>query len=237
MKALHGILGLLLLAFTGSAQAVPLTDLLNGGSITIGDKLFDDWTAILESTSDGHTVDTDNIDVTALADNGSGYGLQFDILNDEFFVQGDDLYAYTNFSFGFHVSVLDPAYQINDASLELLQYGTARRPDGTNDIGSYILENIGTASLLDDLGVIDAEHSVLDEVVFTDPGGSVNFDPQSEIWVTKNLFVWATDSTDNAHLDSFNQRFSQVRVPEPSTWLLTGLGLVAVGAVHRRRKV
>ena len=227
----------LVLGAAGVAQAVSLTDLFAGQSITIGDKLFDQFSLIYEDTSDFHSVNTDNIDVTALADNGSGYGLQFDVLNDELYVQGDDIYAYTDFSFGFHVSVLDPLYKIDDASLEGLDAGTGRTVDGSNDIGSYILENIGTAAGLDDLGVLDAEHSVLDDNVFTDLGGSVNFDPQSEIWVTKNILVWAVDSTDDAHLDGFSQRFSQVPIPEPSTWWLMGLGLLGLAGVGRKMAV
>ncbi|MCB1723977.1 MAG: PEP-CTERM sorting domain-containing protein [Gammaproteobacteria bacterium] len=234
MKKSLQFVGAIALTFAvGGAQATSLTDLLGGASITIGDKLFDDFQFIYEDTSDFHTVDTDNIEVTGLADNGSGYGLRFEILDDEFMVQGDDIYAYLDYSFGFHVSVLDPGYLINGVSLEGLLAGTSRDPDGFNDIGSYILESVGTASMLDDLGVLDAEHSVLDDVVFTDLGGSVNFAGRSEIWVVKNIAVWAQDSTDNAHLDGFDQRFSQVAVPVPGPLALIALGLVGLGWSRR----
>jgi hypothetical protein len=236
MRKLFTTLGAvaLVLGAAGAAQAVSLTDLLAGGSITIGDKLFDDWQEIFQDKSDFTTVNTDNIDVTALADNGSGYGLRFDIQNNELFVQGDDLYAYTDYSFGFRVSVLDPRYKIKDASLEGFIAGWGFAVDGFNDVGSYLLENIGTAAGLDDLGILDAESSVLDDVSYSDAGGAVDFAPQSELWVTKNLFVWAVDSTDDAFLAGFDQRFSQVPIPEPSTWLLMGLGLVGLMGAGRK---
>ena len=45
MKQLIRILPLMVtvLLAAGSAHAIPLSDLFNGGSITVGDKLFDKW--------------------------------------------------------------------------------------------------------------------------------------------------------------------------------------------------
>jgi len=63
--------------------------------------------------SDLTTVSTDNIDVTGVVDGG----LQFSVSAGELDVTGDGIYAYIDFQFGFHVSVLDPLYKIKDASL------------------------------------------------------------------------------------------------------------------------
>jgi len=222
----------------GSAQAISLTALLGGGSIQVNDKLFDDWQVLFEDTSDFHAVNTDNIDVTGLPSMGldPGPGLQFDILNGEFTVTGDDLFAYVDFQFGFHVSVLDPLYKIKDASLSQ-GAGLSYLEDGFNDNGSYILESVGTAAGLADLGLMSTEFSLLDDVITSVASDSVNFDPQSELWVTKNIFVWATDSTDSAALDFFEQRFSQQPIPEPSTWLLMGLGLAGLWGAGRKMAV
>lgn len=225
----------LALAFSASsAQAVLMTELLNGGSITVGDKLFDSWTEVFYDSSDGRTFDPDNIDVSAINDGGD-FGLSFSVLDGELNITGDDLYAYIDLSFGFRVSVLDPSMQISGATLDSLAAFHQREVDGSNDNGSYILETVGTAALLDDLATMDVEFSVLDDVGTSKLSDAATFSPQNEIWVTKNILVWATDSTDSAGVFGFDQRFSQTAVPEPATLALLGLGFAGLAATRRRK--
>lgn len=235
LKALALVLAL---AASGSAQATLLTDLFNGGSITAGDKVFDQWTSIFQGTSDGHTVNTNNIDVTALGPIGldpmnPGPGLSFSILNGEFNVTGDGIYAYTDFTFGFHVSVLNPHLKIKDNSLTMVDAFISYAPDQNNDNGSYILEKVGTAAGLNDLGTKNVEFSLLNDALTSNLTDSAAFAPQNEIWVTKNILVWATDVGDNAGVTNFTQRFSQV--PEPGTLLLFVPALAALVGVRRRK--
>lgn len=239
MKRILQTLGALAFALmcAGSAQAIPLSELLNGRTITAGDKLFDQWTEIFQGTSDGHTINTAVIDVTALNDGGMnpGPGLQFDILNGEFNVTGDGLFAYNDFTFGFRVSVLNPNLKIKANSLQL----TGVSVTNSGDNGSFIKEMIGTGVGLDDLGEKTVEFSWLD------PNGLIQatldtaaFAPQSEIFVSKNILVWATDVNETAMLLSFSQRFSQqTTVPEPATFLLFGAGLGAIALRRRSDKV
>lgn len=226
----------LALSAAGSAQAVLLTDLLAGQSITANDKLFDQWSVSRYLTSDpARTFNPANINVTALNNGGMnpGPGLSFNVLNGELNVTGDDIYAYVDLMFGFHVSVLTPGLKIKDNSLAGYNAFYSYVPDGLNDNGSYIKEMIGTAAGLANLGVKDVQFSILDDVQTSDLSDSAAFAPQSEIWVTKNILVWATDSTDSAGISGFEQRFSQV--PEPGTLLLFVPAMAALVGVRRRK--
>ena len=228
----------LLLVMAAGAQAITLTDLFGGGSITAGDKLFDNWSLDFYDSGDFRSFDSDNIEVTGLSDGGNdpGPGLRFSVLNSELTVSGDNIYNYVDLTFSFRASVLDPGLQIKDNSLGGFQAFFGYQVDGFNDAGSYIHENVGTGFGLNDLAVEAVEFSVLDDISTSVLTDSANFLPQSELWVTKNILVWAVDDTDSAGIFAFEQRFSQTAVPEPSTFVLLGLGLVGALAVRRCSK-
>jgi hypothetical protein len=234
MKRILHILGALALVVAmGGARAVPLSELLAGARITAGDKLFDQWELLDYTASDpARLFDPANIEVTALDDGGldPGPGLNFAVSNGELSVAGDGIFAFVDLMFGFHVSVLDPGVRIKDNSLAL---GAAQlvHPGGDDD-GIFILESIGTLPGLDDLGTKEVEFSILDDVLTNALSDSATFAPQAEIWVTKNILVWATNDGDSADLFTFTQRFSQTTVPEPGTALL--LAAVALGAAGAR---
>lgn len=233
------LLVLLLVFSTPSAQAITLAELFNGGSLVAGDKLFDSWELLFYDSSEfDRSLNAGNIDVLPLHDGGlnPGPGLDFNVLNGELTVTGDGLYAYVDLMFGFRVSVLDPLLRITDNSLELTSGSLSYLEDVEifNDLGFYIRETIGTSPWDDDLGIKEVEFSLLNGTQFSFLSDIADFDPQSEIWVTKNILVWAFETTDTAELLGFNQRYSQTVVPEPTTWLLMLLG--GAGLVAARRK-
>lgn len=244
MKKLTQALSALALAMglAANAQAVPLSDLLAGGSITVGDKLFDTWTYNYIATDATRVFAPTNIDVSGI-DNGGEYGLMFTVSEGELTVTGDDLYNFVDLSLGFRASVMTPGMGINGVTLNLVSAVLANSGEGGlgapgSDLGSFIQEWVGTAAAGTDLvDWLEVEFSWLggdtSEVgVLSDTG---TFAPKSEVWVTKDILVWASLLTDTAGLFSFSQTFSQAAIPEPATALLLGLGLAGMGLARRRK--
>ena len=209
-----------LAAAAGGAQAIPMSDLLNGGSITVNDKRFDQW-AVTQNL--GIPADLASLDVTGIDSSGDanpnnpGPGLRF-TFNPGLSVSGDDLYAFTDLMFGFRVTVTAPGWAITDNTLALTGSTLVYTADQDNDLGVFISEKVGTAAGLDDLGDKWVTKNVLDDVsdeVLTD---SAAFAGQNQVYVTKNILVWATGANETAFLGSFEQRFSQIAdIPEPAS--------------------
>lgn len=238
-KVLGGLVAAFALTLPAQAATFTLEQLLAGQSITAGDKLFDRWSLMgdgFTASDDTRTFDAAKIEVTSLDDGGDnpGPGLSFSVLDDELSVTGDDIYAFVDLMFGFRASVL-PGFdkQIKDNSLALT--GGSVTTEGDN--GFYINETIGTGPGLDDLGEKGVEFSWLDpDGLISKLTDSAEFAPQNEVWVTKNIAVWATGSRETASLRGFEQRFSQQNVPEPGTLALVALALAGAGIAARRRR-
>jgi len=210
------------------ANAVPLSDLLQGGRIQVGDKLFDMFTLIsdVQQPIFGDPVDLSSIDVTGIGDGtpGNEYGLNFDYgiqLGSEN-PQQSDFFAMT---FGYQVTVTQPGNQIVGIT-------TAGDLSATGDDAfSYVFKDafdlLAQDILPGDLQLIADTFIVGDQL-----SDSAAIAPHDAIFVVDavQLGYSTFGGASVAALNSFEQRFIQVgrEVPLPATLSLVLLGLLGL---------
>jgi len=220
MKKLLALLGALALALAGEpAVAVPLSDLLDGGTITVGDKIFFDWTLnSLVATDPTLVPDLSRIEVLPLSDQPANPGLRFEA-NAQLQVVDDN---FLDLDFSFRVLTLRPGLLIHDNSLELSEF------EFGGDGGVIaIVENVFNQSggeLARTFVQADNLFGIFE--LFDD----ATFPLQSALLVDKDIFLAGDFFGDIVRLDALEQRFSQV--PTPWTLVLLILGLAAA-TLHR----
>jgi hypothetical protein len=219
----------ILLAFvvTGAAHAASLNDLIGGGNISSNDVLFDRWSVVFQDSSTGNVPDYNNIDING---SGSNTGLDFN-LNGEMNVTGDGIYAFSDLTVGFWAS--SATGSIADISLGLGDVLLSVVADGSEDLGVFIKEDIYDSFGGVLLASMNVEHSQLDGALIDDPLASKLFAEHDEVYIEKNILVWAANDGDSASLGTFNQTLNQP-VPEPSAWVLVIIGLISSSLVHRQ---
>jgi PEP-CTERM motif len=198
-------------------ETVNLADVLdNGLALQIGDKQFGNFSF---SYSDNNSSNIDlvaaNVNVTALS-NVVGFGVSF---TEPLSAAGtDDKHIMLQYT----VLVTDPNFKISDIHLSITGaafgngYGNADE-DVFND--AFNGNNVGHL------------HASI-------PGASTDqadiVPTETQLWVQKDVEVNGGGAGGVASITIIDQTFSQV--PEPSTVLLVGLGLLGLVAVNRKRK-
>ncbi len=199
-----------------------LEELFNGGTITIEDKIFNDWSFFGGFTNKPVSPDLSLIDVIPLDDDPLNPGLKFNA-NDQLSTVDQE---FISIEFGFRLATLDGSARIKDKSLELtgLEFGA--------DSGLILIDE----------SVVDGNGNSLGQnfVVFDPLSGnfalfdSVDFAPQPSIAVRKIIGIQGDKIGDTISLNMFEQRFSQTTVPEPNFTLgLLALGTVAAGSAWK----
>ena len=210
-----------------------LDELFLGGTITVGDKFFSEWT-FLDSDADPDEpppiFDFSQVIVTPLDDDPNNPGLRFD-WGDQFSDLG--VRDFLNLGFAYLVNVTDPNFQITGTSLELLDFevtgeGEVAVSGSPFDLenGDFFIDPITEEPAIPVVGIdLDAGIEIL--------ASDVNIPPQDAIGVTNTLGGDSDNLGGTFAVRSYEQRFNQTPIPEESSpWsLMLGVGALGAGSV------
>ena len=199
-------------------QTINLATVINSNlTLQIADKQFGNFA--FDWVGGALNLYSSNLVITALS-NAVGFGVQF-TQPLTLVGQGTD-----DFTLEYSALVTAPGYYIDDIDLAIT--GSASG-GGVGSVGETVYSGgFGT----NQVGELEA---------FTPNAGPEQatnniVPPQTEIWVEKDVVVAC--STNNpfaiASISIIDQTYSEI--PEPSTALLVGVGVLGVVAVNRRRK-
>jgi hypothetical protein len=207
--------------------------ILPDAEIIVDDKVFSDWNIF---TNMGIETPPSSIWVIPLADDpltaDPDPGLLFLVENDALTVNNSD--GFKSFGFSYEVSTVDGSFLIEENTLELKDYTIEPINGDTNgtDAAVFMTELLFDLSDNDLGGKAVCAGASCGAIGLSD---SAQFDPQSALIVNTLVTVQGEDGY-TVGINTFEQRFSQVPVPEPATMLLLGFGLVGLGAARRRLK-
>ena len=218
----------LILGGVGTGKAVPLQNLFNGGELIVDDKRFFNWNLDFQLATDPiFDPDFTLIEVLPLADEPLNPGFRIEA-NDQLTVTDQN---FLDVSFSFNVEVTDPRMLIKDNSLKIDDLDLVRTDIVNGDPLIAITEDVFDAA-----GNLLASKLVEADLQFEQLFDSAEFAPQKSIFVEKNILVAGLAPGDVASLISFEQRFSQTMIPEPSTLLMFGIGVFCILGYGCKRK-
>lgn len=186
-------------------------------SVEIGDKIFADFSfAFNDHGSPSPDLASSNINVRALSDN-VGFGLEFqEPLSALNTTTKDITFLYT--------AMVDPNYNNLISDIHLAITGT-HSGAGTGVVNEVVFNDAFNGTQVGQTGAWLGGTTVSSNIL----GTAIN-----KLWVSKSVEVSGNNGgpTSAASITVIDQTFSQI--PEPSTVLLVGLGLLGAVALKRR---
>jgi hypothetical protein len=211
-----------LLSAASSAQAsLTLADLLNGGSITFGDKVF--YNFHNGTTSGTINVGFDQIFVDGVTGgpNNDEFGLRFS--SSFWTLQGAN--QFYDLGFDFSVTRVDGLPRIHDNTLSITGGAVG---DGQAFIAEGVTDGANGDTLANKFVFITPTVSrLIDHKIFTHDAAVVDIHKDFSM-------ITGRDPNSLVFVSHFNQTFSQ-SVPEPSSMALIGIGLIGVAGMARKR--
>ena len=204
-----------------AGETINLTTLIdNGLSVQIGDKVFGDFYWNDTSNSGAPDMAASNVNLRALSNlNDIGFRMEFQLP----LTAGAD--ENKDFLFEYTAAITNSSNLISDIHLSV-----------TGDTGGFGFASLAETAYANgrgagDVGQLDAFLGALFPPESATSATNLNYSV-TKLWITKDVVVYGYD--DHASISAIEQTFSQI--PEPSTALLVGLGLLGVVAVNRQRK-
>ena len=232
--AVTAIMVVLLFSTPTTARAQTITNMTSGGTISlatvidsnlevqVGDKLFGNFSFSYIDT-DGISSDDltrSNVTLSTLS-NVIGFGLQF---QQPLLAIGPVI---KDISLAYTAAVVQPSGNLI-SDIHLAIPGSSSGNGGLGTVGeTALVGGFGGTSI----GTLQASTPAATNDVL-----AINIvPPQPELWVQKNVTVTGGNAANGfASISEIDQTYSQV--PEPSTVLLVGLGLLGLVAVNRKHK-
>jgi hypothetical protein len=249
---LLAVIACFLLPASNASAQIPLNALVAGESITVFDKLFDNWAVTQNSITGADSLARNNFDLNNilvspdLSRGPSDPGLRFTTNENELNVTADaNVTTAGQLSILFDVNVQNGHYRWVDNELVAQYQHTDDNvvPNHSAHVHEFLYDTRVGDNVFNLFADKDS-HLIHDTATgFVDQSGLVefvNFSGRLSGTVRKDITLEAHSLGEGAGVISFTQHFSQAPVPpqtpEPSTFILAVLGLLGLSLVRRGRR-
>jgi hypothetical protein len=193
------------MVFAAEAQAVLLSALFQGSTITADDKLFNNFTLTSSVSTNGGFADPTQIDVTPLIDDPLDPGIKFTAAFGALGTpSGHTGPSSIQFTFAFDVSTTNQLPLIKDNTLRITDWSFDSSALASIQVSEQVFDSSNVLLGTKLATVTPLTQNLLD---------TLQFSPRSFVHIIKQINITGPNTNDMARLLMFEQRFSQI--PEP----------------------